>query len=350
MNKPNLARNKKPKEQTPAQRRLQLMRRWRCACSSSSPSACRHLRFPAVPWRTRCSSATMFSSTASPSRRDTSWMPLIPYHQIQPGRHYRFLQARRTRSTSREARVGVPGDRLHLRDGVLYVNGVGRMSPTSIHSLGNYDPYRDNFPSAAPGPYDQLTLPWRAALPQQIQGGDLVVPANSYFAMGDNRDDSLDSRYWGFVPRENIVGSPLFIYWSFKTPRDEYLKESIPDRIAYATHVIMHFVDETRWNRMLRPVSECLSILPAIGLSASLDMTETKGIPPTPKDGEGGAPEHCVGSANPLGTRQENRQSDLVVVLRTIALRVVHGSDIDLARPELRIGDRHHRVAAFVDG
>ena len=184
----------------------------------------------------------------------TSWMPLIPYHQIQRGDIIVFYKPGEPGLHLVKRAVGVPGDRLHLRDGVLYVNGVRQNEPYAIHSLGNYDPYRDNFPSAAPGPYDQLTLPWRGALPQQIQGGDLVVPANSYFAMGDNRDDSLDSRYWGFVPRENIVGSPLFIYWSFKTPRDEYLKESIPDRIAYATHVIMHFVGDTRWSRMLRPV------------------------------------------------------------------------------------------------
>jgi signal peptidase I len=87
-----------------------------------------------------------------------------------------------------------------------------------------------------------------------MEGGDLVVPPDSYFAMGDNRDNSLDSRYWGFVPRENIIGSPLFIYWSFKTPRDEYLKQDISERAAYTGHVILHFFDGTRWQRMLHPV------------------------------------------------------------------------------------------------
>ena len=58
--------------------------------------------------------------------------------------------------------------------------------------------------------------------PNHIANGDLVVPQGKYFMMGDNRHNSLDSRYWGFVPRENIVGRPLFNYWSFKTPEDQY--------------------------------------------------------------------------------------------------------------------------------
>jgi signal peptidase I len=185
---------------------------------------------------------------------NTSWMPLIPYHQIRRGDIIVFYKPGVPDLHLVKRVVGVPGDRLHLRDGVLYVNGARQSEPYVIHSVGNYDSYRDDFPDVVPGAEDQLTPAWRTALPQHTQGDDLVVPPNSYFAMGDNRDDSLDSRYWGFVPRENIIGSPLFIYWSFKTPRDEYLKESIPDRIAYAAQVVVHFVDQTRWNRMFRRV------------------------------------------------------------------------------------------------
>jgi signal peptidase I len=184
----------------------------------------------------------------------TSWMLLIPYHQIQRGDIIVFLKPGEPGLHLVKRVIGTPGDRLHLEGGVLYINGVRQNEPYVIHSLGNYDPYRDDFPSAAPGPYDQLTPPWRTALPQQTQGGDLIVPANSYFAMGDNRDNSLDSRYWGFVPHENIIGSPLFIYWSFKTSPDEYLNQSVAERAANTAHELIHFLDETRWSRMFRRV------------------------------------------------------------------------------------------------
>ncbi len=75
-----------------------------------------------------------------------------------------------------------------------------------------------------------------------------------YFAMGDNRTVSLDSRYWGFVPRENIVGRPLFVYWSFNTPADQINKQSAGERIGFIGHMILHFFDETRWNRTFHVV------------------------------------------------------------------------------------------------
>ena len=77
------------------------------------------------------------------------------------------------------------------------------------------------------------------------------MPPNSYFSMGDNRDNSLDSRYWGFVPRENIVGSPLFIYWSFKTAPDEYLKQSVAERVADTAHEVPLFIERDSAGRIV---------------------------------------------------------------------------------------------------
>ena len=88
-------------------------------------------------------------------------------------------------------------------------------------------PYRDDFPSVTPGPDEQVTEVWREELPQHIQGDDLVVPPGYVFAMGDNRAHSLDGRYWGFVPQQNILGRPLFVYWSFETPADQEYKTSM---------------------------------------------------------------------------------------------------------------------------
>ncbi len=76
-----------------------------------------------------------------------------------------------------------------------------------------------------------------------------MVPPGRYFAMGDNRTVSLDGRYWGFVPRANIVGTPLFVYWSFIEPDNQYEKEGVGDKLQFYTHVILHFFDQTRWRR-----------------------------------------------------------------------------------------------------
>jgi signal peptidase I len=93
-----------------------------------------------------------------------------------------------------------------------------------------------------------------ANLAAEHSGGDLVVPPNSYFGMGDNRDVSYDSRFWGFIPKENVIGHPMFIYWSFVTPSDQYLKKDVGDQIKFLTHVVVHFFDETRWRRTFKPV------------------------------------------------------------------------------------------------
>ena len=81
-----------------------------------------------------------------------------------------------------------------------------------------------------------------------------MVPPNSYFAMGDNRDVSYDSRYWGFIPKENVIGRPMFIYWSFDTPPNQYLHTAIGERVGFLAHVVIHFFDLTRWRRTFKAV------------------------------------------------------------------------------------------------
>ena len=98
---------------------------------------------------------------------------------------------------------------------------------------------------------DDVTASWQYDLPKHIQGDDLVVPPGKIFAMGDNRTESLDGRFWGFVPRENIVGRPMFVYWSFETPADQIDKQSIGERISFMGHILIHIFDQTRWKRTL---------------------------------------------------------------------------------------------------
>lgn len=184
----------------------------------------------------------------------TNWVgPLIPYRDIRRGDILVFLSPAQPGVYLVKRIRGVPGDRLHLQEGKLYVNGQPQDEPFVVRN-GTHNLYRDNFPAVPPSEMDELTPEWHLTLSSHLEGSDLVVPPDHYFAMGDNRDNSYDSRYWGFVPRENIIGRPLFIYWSFETPEDQYSKTSISERAQFILKVVLHFFDQTRWRRMLHMV------------------------------------------------------------------------------------------------
>ncbi len=183
------------------------------------------------------------------------WLgPLLPYRDVKRNDIVVFLSPAEAGLFVVKRIIGVPGDRIHLQDGKVYVNGQAQSEPYVIHSRGDYLPYRDNFPNVAPTMGTSITPEWHLLMRSQLQGGDLVVPPDSYFAMGDNRDISYDSRYWGFVPRENIIGRPMFIYWSFQTPAGQYQKTSMGERLAFIGKVVIHFFDQTRWRRMFKLV------------------------------------------------------------------------------------------------
>jgi len=186
----------------------------------------------------------------------THWMgPLLPYRDIRRGDIVVFLSPEEKGLFVVKRIIGVPGDRIHLRDGDVYRNGEKLVEPYVQHKVANYDPYRDNFPAVPPSEmYGVTSQDWEVTLPSYIQGDDVVVPQSSYFAMGDNRDVSKDSRYWGFIPRKNVIGRPMFIYWSFITPPDQYQMRGAGDRLGFLAHIVIHFFDETRWSRTLRIV------------------------------------------------------------------------------------------------
>ncbi len=187
----------------------------------------------------------------------SSWAPFVYYRQVHRGDIIVFLKPGEPDLFLVKRAIAIPGDRIHLRNGIVYLNGVAQNEPQAGKPVADdnpqhaYNPYRDDFPAVPPGPADDVTATWAYDLPSHIQGDDLVVPPGKVFAMGDNRTESLDGRYWGFVPRENIVGRPMFVYWSFETPADQINKQSIGDRLSFIGHILIHVFDQTRWNRTL---------------------------------------------------------------------------------------------------
>jgi signal peptidase I len=150
--------------------------------------------------------------------------------------------------------IGIPGDRLRVRGGVVYRNGQKLNEPFTKHMpLEQRVVYADNFPAIPPEGY-AVTPEWGATQVQFIQGGEVFVPQGYFFAMGDNRDNSNDSRYWGFVPQENLIGRPMFIYWSFDTPDDQSERKAFAERVGFLLHTVLHFFDMTRWGRTFKVV------------------------------------------------------------------------------------------------
>jgi signal peptidase I len=188
---------------------------------------------------------------AAPAR----WIgPLMPYREVRRDEIAVFLSPEQPGLFLVKRIIGVPGDRIHLRDDIVYRNGVKLDEPFVRHKR-EHNPYTDNFPAVPPSPmFGVRNDKWAEELPSHIVGEDIVVPPDSYFAMGDNRDVSYDSRFWGFVPRKNMIGRPMFIYWSFVTPDNQYEMRDMSDRLGFLAHTILHFFDETRWSRTFRPV------------------------------------------------------------------------------------------------
>ena len=189
------------------------------------------------------------------------WMPLVHYRDPRRNDIIVFIKPSPEPEPDSDGKpqylflvkrcIGVPGDHIHLRNGIVIINGVAQSQPHAQPTTPeNHNDFLDEFPSVPPWPQPGgATESWAVDFPNHVVNGDLVVPAGMYFMMGDNRHDSLDSRFWGFVPRANIVGRPLFNYWSFKTPESEYDQTGVANRVAWMVHVATHFFTDTRWSR-----------------------------------------------------------------------------------------------------
>lgn len=145
--------------------------------------------------------------------------------------------------------IGMPGDHIRMHDKMVYVNGQPLQEDYVIHAQLFIDGYRDNFPTQV-GYSREIDRRWRREMNNHVENGELIVPADHYFVMGDNRDNSLDSRYWGFVPRANIVGRPLVIYLSVKSS-----DTGGPNgKLIHSGQILSHLLQLARWKRTFRLV------------------------------------------------------------------------------------------------
>lgn len=182
------------------------------------------------------------------------WENILPYRPVRRGDVIVFHYPINPSEHFVKRVVGVPGDRIRLIKGELYVNGVLQHEPYVRYSSTIHDSFRDEFPRVnlvVPG----LEGAWWEQMKKLVEDGQLIVPEGHYFVLGDNRDESLDSRYWGFVPRENIVGRPLIIYWSMRSvDGDSQGVHSANDGLFHFAYALTHLFQLTRWDRTFRIV------------------------------------------------------------------------------------------------
>jgi len=180
---------------------------------------------------------------------------LLPYEDPKHGDIIVFRYPPEINTTLVKRLIGMPGDRLRIDHGVVYRNGIRLNEPYVYHKYG-YRPMFDNFPTSCclPVKEELAQQAQRDMLAQNVIAGEVVVPANAYFAMGDNRDNSSDSRFWGFVPRENIIGKPFLIYWSYRASTEDLVGDSAGSMVTHFVDLGEHFFTRTRWERTFKLV------------------------------------------------------------------------------------------------
>ena len=163
---------------------------------------------------------------------------VLPRREVRHGDIVALRHPENVGMTLVKRAIGLPGDRIRLKDKQVIRNGQRLDEPYARHISPAIDDYRDNFPTAEAV----------EKFANHLQDGEVIVPPGMLFVLGDNRDNSLDSRYWGFVPSSYVVGKPLLIYWSFDAPTSDYLEWNM----RHIKDVALHFFTKTRWGRTLK--------------------------------------------------------------------------------------------------
>ncbi len=188
--------------------------------------------------------------------RDSWYEKFLPYRAVRRGDIIVFKFPFQDHPHYVKRVIGVPGDRIKIVDQQVYRNGERLIEPYAYHdAAAPHDLFLYNFPPASHEELISSMQPeWADQIFKYIQNGQIVVPAGNYFAMGDNRDHSWDSRYWGFVNRDAIMGGPVVIYWSIQSSEEEYSDRSFGGGLVGILRTLIEIPTRTRWGRMLRTV------------------------------------------------------------------------------------------------
>jgi len=178
----------------------------------------------------------------------------LPYREIRRGDIIVFKFPFQDHPHYVKRVIGIPGDRIKIVDQQVYVNGKRISEPYIVRDpAASYDPFGDNYPPRSPQYLQANMQPeWADEIFQYIHEGEIVVPAEKYFAMGDNRDHSWDSRFWGFVDRDAVMGRPVVIYWSVMG--DEGADRNVNSWVLNLLDTMLHIPSRTRWSRMMHEV------------------------------------------------------------------------------------------------
>jgi len=185
---------------------------------------------------------------------DSTRWKILPYRNIRRGDIVVFHYPVNPLQHFVKRVVALPGDRLRLINKRVYINGSPLEESYVQYIAPDREPYRDDFPRTDV-PAFEVTARWWQEMRKLVEDHELIIPEGNYFVLGDNRDDSKDSRYWGFVPRENIIGRPLLIYWSANNMNNDLpVSPSVGDRLYHLAYAVTHVYQITRWERTFRRV------------------------------------------------------------------------------------------------
>jgi len=181
------------------------------------------------------------------------WKRILPYAPVERGQIVTFHAPMNAREYLVKRVIGMPGDRLRIDNGKVTINGQTLDEPYATFEPSEENTFLDHFPT------QKYTDPrvepdWWKRLQQDTRDGELVIPAGDYFMMGDNRNHSLDSRYWGFVKRSQIIARPLVIYFSVTRPSRTDVQQASDDRLGHDGDFSSQWKGFARWKRIFRVV------------------------------------------------------------------------------------------------